>query len=85
MKDLLILFEDAVNIEAVDPIELICKCTRSPSLGLQGAERALLVPFIVHLFPLLHPLLLFILVRLIEPLGSEGPALIGKPLLGRGR
>lgn len=83
MKDLLILFEDTVNIEAVDPIELICKCTRSPSLGLQGAERALLVPLIVHLLPLFHPLLLLLLVRLIEPLGSEGATLIGQPLLGR--
>ena len=85
MKDLLILFEDAVNIEAVHPLELVCLCARSPPMWLQGAERALLVPLIVHLLPLLYPLLLLLLVRLIEPLGSEGASLIGHPLLGRGR
>lgn len=78
MKDyLLILFEDAINIEAVDPLELVSRCG-----WVEGAERAVLVPLIVLLFSLLHPLILLLLVRLVEPLGSEGATLVGQPLLG---
>jgi hypothetical protein len=81
MKDhLLILFEDAINIEAVDPLELVCRCG-----WVEGAERAVLVPLIVQLFSLLDPLILLLLVRLVEPLGSEAATLVGHPLLGRGR
>jgi len=32
MKYLLILFEDAINIEAVDPLKLICLSTTSPTI-----------------------------------------------------
>jgi hypothetical protein len=32
MKDLLILFEDTINIEAVDPLKLICLGTTNPPM-----------------------------------------------------
>ena len=76
MKNLLILFEDTIDIEAVYLFKLICLCTTSPPSQLKGAKRALLEPLIIHLLFLLNPLLLFLSVCLVEPLRSECTSLI---------